>query len=429
MSSTRRGRRDSAAAGGLSRVSKARAQAVESQKLARAVTQMGIPLVVGYLVVSLTLGWVAGASYTAIIITIVVLARAAIRNREALGAWASLLVTVLVVCAIPQLSGGSFANINPAVLFAALAATVGAFMTRRHRGSRFVTTVIGHAGCVIGALISVAWQWQGGAVAVLWVAGVVLWRTGGVLLVQVGVAKTRSRLRSSRSVRGQRPVTDDLPVGGFAPDDLEAGIEAEQDTGAALEALPAEWSVLHSRALPGTRADVDHLVIGGPGVFVIDSKNWAGALTAESVLDDDGEEFIEYRINGSSDWLVERLSGPLFEAAKVAEVLSLPDAVVQPVIVFNERMRMPSDVVSVTVFGVQHPVTGELVDRQVHFVQLGSLVPWLTEQPVHLWRSRSRVGRVLDRAKGVDAGEGDREATGRYVHDLGVFADYAMPPA
>jgi Nuclease-related domain len=36
--------------------------------------------------------------------------------------------------------------------------------------------------------------------------------------------------------------------------------------------------VFHDLAVPGSRANVDHLVIGPTGVFVIDSKQWTGSV-------------------------------------------------------------------------------------------------------------------------------------------------------
>ena len=36
--------------------------------------------------------------------------------------------------------------------------------------------------------------------------------------------------------------------------------------------------VLHDLAVPGSPANLDHLVIGPSGVFVIDSKQWTGSI-------------------------------------------------------------------------------------------------------------------------------------------------------
>lgn len=54
------------------------------------------------------------------------------------------------------------------------------------------------------------------------------------------------------------------------------GAEGEEATAAILTplALPG-WTVLHDRAIPGTRANLDHLVVSPTGaVVVIDSKRW-----------------------------------------------------------------------------------------------------------------------------------------------------------
>ena len=60
----------------------------------------------------------------------------------------------------------------------------------------------------------------------------------------------------------------------------EKGAEGERATAAILDALPREhWTVIHDVRWPGRRfANVDHVVIGPPGVFVVDSKNWSGRV-------------------------------------------------------------------------------------------------------------------------------------------------------
>ncbi len=60
----------------------------------------------------------------------------------------------------------------------------------------------------------------------------------------------------------------------------ERGAEGEEATAAALAQLPTgTWTVLHDRKWPGRPyANVDHIVVGPPGVFVIDSKNWSGRV-------------------------------------------------------------------------------------------------------------------------------------------------------
>jgi hypothetical protein len=43
------------------------------------------------------------------------------------------------------------------------------------------------------------------------------------------------------------------------------------------------WAVLHDLAVPGSQANIDHLLIGPGGVFVIDSKQYRGRLQLDAV--------------------------------------------------------------------------------------------------------------------------------------------------
>ena len=71
----------------------------------------------------------------------------------------------------------------------------------------------------------------------------------------------------------------------------DRGADGEETTAAVLAGLPTgQWTVLHDLRWPGRRfANVDHVVIGPPGVFVIDSKNWSGQITVrDNVLRQNG---------------------------------------------------------------------------------------------------------------------------------------------
>jgi hypothetical protein len=57
------------------------------------------------------------------------------------------------------------------------------------------------------------------------------------------------------------------------------GAAGEQRTARLLSPLERQgWVVLHDLAVPGSRANLDHLVIGPGGVFVVDSKHYRGRL-------------------------------------------------------------------------------------------------------------------------------------------------------
>ncbi len=73
----------------------------------------------------------------------------------------------------------------------------------------------------------------------------------------------------------------------------ERGAVGERATAEVLHGLPAtEWTVFHDVRWPGRRrANIDHVAIGPPGVFVIDSKNWSGAVVVrDNVLRHNGRK-------------------------------------------------------------------------------------------------------------------------------------------
>jgi hypothetical protein len=58
------------------------------------------------------------------------------------------------------------------------------------------------------------------------------------------------------------------------------GARGERRTARQLRKLVrAGWTVLHDLAIPHSRANGDHLLIGPPGVFLVDSKAWHGRIT------------------------------------------------------------------------------------------------------------------------------------------------------
>lgn len=63
-----------------------------------------------------------------------------------------------------------------------------------------------------------------------------------------------------------------------------AGARGEETIGRNLEALRAEGiAVLHDRRVPGSRANIDHIVISTAGVFVVDPKNYRGKVEQRDV--------------------------------------------------------------------------------------------------------------------------------------------------
>jgi len=64
------------------------------------------------------------------------------------------------------------------------------------------------------------------------------------------------------------------------------GARGEESVARALALLPAQWHVFHGIAATGEHrdgggADFDHVAVGPNAIFVIETKNWSGAITAE----------------------------------------------------------------------------------------------------------------------------------------------------
>jgi Nuclease-related domain len=101
------------------------------------------------------------------------------------------------------------------------------------------------------------------------------------------------------------------------------GAAGERRTAQLLDPLERHgWAILHDLAIPGSRANLDHLVIGPGGVFVIDSKQYRGRLQLDA---------------WGALWhgrypLTSTLQAVSFEADQAAVVLPDPGVVVVPIV-------------------------------------------------------------------------------------------------
>jgi hypothetical protein len=150
------------------------------------------------------------------------------------------------------------------------------------------------------------------------------------------------------------------------------GAAGEQRTARLLAGLERQgWVVLHDLAIPGSRANIDHLVIGPGGVFVIDSKHYRGHLQ----LDPSG------RLWHGRYPLAPTLQAVSFEADQAAQVLTDPDVVVVPI---------------VAVHGAQVP-WGKVVMQGVPVVAARRLPSMLRALPAVL--GPERVAALADQAR------------------------------
>jgi hypothetical protein len=150
------------------------------------------------------------------------------------------------------------------------------------------------------------------------------------------------------------------------------GAAGERYTARLLAGLERQgWVVLHDLAVPGSRGNIDHLVIGPGGVFVIDSKQYRGRLR----LDSSG------RLWHGRYPLAPALRAVDFEADQAARVLTDPDVVVVPI---------------VAVHGAQVP-WGKVVMNGVPVVAARRLPSMLCALPAVL--GPERVAGLADQAR------------------------------
>jgi Nuclease-related domain len=137
------------------------------------------------------------------------------------------------------------------------------------------------------------------------VAGLLAPRLGLLAgVAAAGVAGWALRFRTSRETRAWR-----------------RGAVGERRTARLLARLERHgWAVLHDLAVPGSRANIDHLAIGPGGVFVIDSKLYTGRLH----LAPDGSLW-----HGRYP-LAPVLRAVRFEADQAAQILATPGVEVVP---------------------------------------------------------------------------------------------------
>jgi hypothetical protein len=101
------------------------------------------------------------------------------------------------------------------------------------------------------------------------------------------------------------------------------GAAGERRTARLLAPLQRRgWAVLHDLAIPGSTANIDHLVIGPGGVLVIDSKRYRGQLR----VDRDGLVWHGRHL------LVSALRTTLWEADQADEVLGIANVQVAAIV-------------------------------------------------------------------------------------------------
>jgi Nuclease-related domain len=151
------------------------------------------------------------------------------------------------------------------------------------------------------------WQFKAGAaLAVVFAAGVAArtltsWALAAAV-VAVGVAV--AGLLRAETIRKQ--VADSWLKGGHG----------EQLTARRLARLPDSWHVFHDLKVPvpDSMANLDHVVVGPTGVFVIDSKAWSGRIHRSETSFEwlhDGYSFRDQLT--TTEWEAEALGDALYD--------------------------------------------------------------------------------------------------------------------
>ncbi|WP_245740907.1 nuclease-related domain-containing protein [Nonomuraea maritima] len=124
------------------------------------------------------------------------------------------------------------------------------------------------------------------------------WRIGATAGVFAAIAEAIYRSRSNSSVPAWRRAS-----------------VAERRTEAQLRSLERNgYRTLHARAIPGSEAQIDHLVVGPTGVYAVDSEKWDRRLPVRVQM---GKKLY----HGPFD-MKTRLTEAMWEATQASELIS-----------------------------------------------------------------------------------------------------------
>lgn len=160
------------------------------------------------------------------------------------------------------------------------------------------------------------------------------------------------------------------------------GSDGERRTDKVLRPLKQDgWHIWHDVGRP-SGANIDHVVVGPPGVFLLDTKNYLGEARIE-----DGELKVAWLEAPDHGWICDGLPGRMRSASAELsdriEQLSGRRCWVQPVVVlwqpFPERIA-------------------EVHGPSVYFVHGDELAVWLRSRPPRRWFAWKRTAELLDKA-------------------------------
>ncbi|GBF17367.1 nuclease-related domain protein [Rhodococcus sp. Br-6] len=217
---------------------------------------------------------------------------------------------------------------------------------------------------------------------------------------------------------------------------LDVGADAEAITATQLAELGDRWHVLHSRALHNTVADADHIVIGPPGVILVDSKYRSGRFECHPWVDDQGTTGVDWAYNGEPiDTAL--VGSSLFEADRIAWAFHADNVSGQPVpvvlAIHGARMNVPWGELTIDILDINDgegdDTSPTVVDtKTVTLVDATHLTDYLQQLPDRRFTNPSRKEQTDGAAAGLSGEEIDARAQTRYVADLATVADHVFLP-
>ena len=113
----------------------------------------------------------------------------------------------------------------------------------------------------------------------------------------------------------------------------ELGAIGEELLAERLTDLPADTRVLHDRLIPGTRANIDHMVVSPAGVWVIDAKRYRGKRPALHVEGGILRPRVESLRVGGRD-VSKLVDGVRSQVERVADALAEPGIAIHGILCF-----------------------------------------------------------------------------------------------
>ena len=115
------------------------------------------------------------------------------------------------------------------------------------------------------------------------------------------------------------------------------GAEGERRLAAALEGgLSSSAVVLHSRKVPKTRGDIDHLIVAQSGVWIADAKNYSGRVECRDVGSWRTTDLRLFVNNRDKTKLVDNFDWQIAAVRAALDPMGFGDIPVHPVLLFTQ---------------------------------------------------------------------------------------------